>query len=219
VNHTPAKNNTWLEEKINVSNDETIDAGRRSLMKAVATAGGAAGIGAVVASVVPFVSSMEPSERAKAAGAPVEVDISKLKPGQMVTVEWRGKPVWILNRTPEMLASLKKTADKVSDPKSERSLQPKYCQNDTRSIKPAIMVALNVCTHLGCSPTAKFRKGIESGIDAEWEGGFYCPCHSSTYDLAGRVFKDKLAPDNLEIPPYRFVGDGKILIGEETQGA
>lgn len=200
------------------SNDK-LDDGRRRLMKAVATAGGAAGIGAAVAAVAPFVASMEPSERAKAAGAPVEVDISKLKPGQIVTVEWRGKPVWILNRTPDMLESLKKTADKVSDPKSARSLQPEYCQNETRSIKPSIMVALNVCTHLGCSPTAKFRKGIESGIDAEWEGGFYCPCHSSTYDLAGRVFKDKLAPNNLEIPPYRFVGDHKIIIGEEAKGA
>lgn len=202
-----------------MGSNEKLDDGRRRLMKAVATAGGAAGIGAAVAAVAPFVASMEPSERAKAAGAPVEVDISKLKPGQIVTVEWRGKPVWILNRTPDMLESLKKTADKVSDPKSARSLQPKYCQNETRSIKPSIMVALNVCTHLGCSPTAKFRKGIESGIDAEWEGGFYCPCHSSTYDLAGRVFKDKLAPDNLEIPPYRFVGDHKIIIGEETKRA
>lgn len=188
-------------------------------MKVVATAGGAAGIGALVASVVPFVSSMAPSARARAAGAPVEVDISRLKPGQMVTVEWRGKPVWILKRTPEMLESLKKTAGKVADPRSERSVQPSYCQNETRSITPAIMVALNVCTHLGCSPAARFRKGVESGIDAEWEGGFYCPCHSSTYDLAGRVFKDKLAPDNLEVPPYRFVGDGKIVIGEETREA
>ena len=202
-----------------MGSDEKLDNGRRRLMKAVATAGGAAGIGAAVAAVAPFVASMEPSERAKAAGAPVEVDISRLKPGQIVTVEWRGKPVWILNRTPDMLESLKKTADKVGDPKSERSLQPDYCRNETRSIKPSIMVALNVCTHLGCSPTAKFRKGIESGIDAEWEGGFYCPCHSSTYDLAGRVFKDKLAPNNLEIPPYRFVGDHKIIIGEETRGA
>ena len=189
------------------------------MMKAVATAGGAAGIGAVVVSVVPFVESMNPSERAKAAGAPVEVDISKLKPGQIVTVEWRGRPVWILHRTEDMLESLKKTAERVVDPKSEHSVQPKYCQNDTRSIKPAIMVALNVCTHLGCSPTPKFRKGVESGITEDWEGGFYCPCHSSTYDLAGRVFKDKLAPANLEIPPYRFVGDGKVIIGEETKGA
>ena len=202
-----------------MSSNETIDGSRRSLMKAVATAGGAAGIGAVVASVVPFVTSMEPSERAKAAGAPVEVDISKLKPGQIITVEWRGKPVWILKRTPEMLESLKKTEDKVVDPHSAHSVQPKYCQNETRSIKPSIMVALNVCTHLGCSPTPKFRTGIESGIAEDWVGGFYCPCHSSTYDLAGRVFKDKLAPANLEIPPYRFVGDGKLVIGEETKGA
>ena len=202
-----------------MSSTEAIDDSRRSLMKAVATAGGAAGVGALVASVVPFVASMNPSERAKAAGAPVEVDISKLKPGQMVTVEWRGRPVWILHRTQEMLESLNKTASQVADPKSERSIQPSYCRNETRSIKPTIMVALNVCTHLGCSPTAKFRKGVESGIAEDWEGGFYCPCHSSTYDLAGRVFKDKLAPDNLEVPPYRFIGDGRIVIGEESKGA
>lgn len=206
--------------------DDSLDDGRRNLMKAVAAAGGAAGIGALAASVAPFVASMNPSERAKASGAPVEVDISKLKSGQMLTVEWRGKPVWILKRTPEMLESLRKTAARVADPDSEHSLQPAYCKNATRSINPAIMVALNVCTHLGCSPTAKFRKGLESGIAEDWEGGFYCPCHSSTYDLAGRVFKDKLAPANLEVPPYRFVGDGRIIIGdgriiigEETKGA
>ncbi|CAG4883899.1 Ubiquinol-cytochrome c reductase iron-sulfur subunit [Georgfuchsia toluolica] len=199
-----------------MTNKETIDDSRRSLMKVVATAGGVAGIGALAVSVTPFIESMQPSERAKAAGAPVEVDISRLKPGQIVTVEWRGRPVWILHRTPEMLESLKATAARVVDPMSENSVQPKYCQNETRSIKPSIMVALNVCTHLGCSPTPKFVKGIESGIDADWEGGFYCPCHSSTYDLAGRVFKDKLAPANLEVPPYRFVGDGKLIIGEEN---
>ncbi len=200
-----------------MSGDDKVDDGRRRLMKAVAIAGGAAGIGAVAAAVVPFVESMNPSERAKAAGAPVDVDIGTLRPGQMVTVEWRGKPVWILNRTPDMLESLKKTKDKVSDPESARSEQPEYCQNENRSIKPSIFVAVGVCTHLGCIPTAKFRKGIESGIDAEWEGGFYCPCHGSTYDLAGRVFKGKLAPNNLEIPPYRFVGNGKVIVGEETK--
>jgi ubiquinol-cytochrome c reductase iron-sulfur subunit len=196
-----------------VASEQDVDDGRRRLMMA---AGGAVGVAAVVTSVVPFVASMAPSERAKAAGAPVEVDVSRLKPGQMLTVEWRGKPVWILYRTPDMLASLDKASGRLSDPASERSSQPKYCKNSTRSIRPDLMVALGVCTHLGCSPTAKFRTGVESGIEADWPGGFYCPCHGSTFDLAGRVFKDKLAPDNLEIPPYRFVGDSKIIIGEEA---
>ncbi|MBI5922646.1 MAG: ubiquinol-cytochrome c reductase iron-sulfur subunit [Betaproteobacteria bacterium] len=202
-----------------MGSDEKFDCGRRRLMAAAAAAGSVAGVAAATATLIPFVASMKPSEQAKAAGAPVEVDISRLKPGQMMTVEWRGKPVWIINRSPEMLETLKKTNAKVSDPNSERSLQPNYCKNETRSIKPGIMVAVGVCTHLGCSPTANFRKGVESGIDAEWAGGFYCPCHGSTYDLAGRVFKDKLAPDNLEIPPYKYFGDAKIIIGEETKGA
>ena len=204
-----------------MSSNETIDGSRRSLMKAVATAGGAAGIGAVVASVVPFVTSMEPSERAKAAGAPVEVDISKLKPGQIITVEWRGKPVWILHRSPEMLETLKKVGDKLRDPNSERPNQPDYAKNEARSIKPEYLVVLGICTHLGCVPRAMFRKGIESGIDAEWQGGFYCPCHSTTFDLAGRVYKNKPAPDNLVVPPYKFAGDNRIVIGEDdkTKGA
>ncbi|MCC7198081.1 MAG: ubiquinol-cytochrome c reductase iron-sulfur subunit [Gammaproteobacteria bacterium] len=185
----------------------------------VLTAGGAVGLAAAVASVVPFVKSMGPSERTKAAGAPVEVDISNLKSGQMLTVEWRGKPVWILSRTPEMLASLATVAPQLADPASERSIQPDACRNEARSIRPEIMVALGVCTHLGCSPKAKFGTGIESGLDADWQGGFYCPCHGSTFDLAGRVFKDKLAPSNLVIPPYRFAGDNRIIIGEEEEKA
>lgn len=190
-------------------------------MKAVATAGGVAGIGAAVVTAVPFVANMNPSEREKAAGAPVEVDIRKLKPGQMMTVEWRGKPVWVLHRSPEMIASLQKVGDKLRDPDSERPNQPAYAKNEARSIRPEYLVVLGICTHLGCVPRAMFKPGIESGIDAEWQGGFYCPCHSTTFDLAGRVYKNKPAPDNLMVPPYQFIGDGKIVIGEDnkTKGA
>jgi len=177
--------------------------------------GGVAG----VATAVPFVSSMLPSERAKAAGAPVEVDISKLGPGQMMTVEWRGKPVWIINRTKDQLDSLKKTNDLVSDPKSEKEMQPVYAKNETRSIKPEILVAVGICTHLGCSPSEKFKTGTESGIAADWPGGFICPCHGSTFDLAGRVYKSKPAPDNLEVPPHMYLGDARIMIGEDKAGA
>jgi ubiquinol-cytochrome c reductase iron-sulfur subunit len=196
-----------------MSCDEKVDCGRRRLLVATATAGGVAG----VATAVPFVASMLPSERAKAAGAPVEVDISKLAPGQMMTVEWRGKPVWIINRTPEMLASLAKVSGEMADPKSDKPMQPDYCKNDTRSIKPEIMVAVGICTHLGCSPTEKFKTGAESGVDANWPGGFFCPCHGSTFDLAGRVYKGKPAPDNLEVPPHMYLGDAKLIIGEDKK--
>jgi ubiquinol-cytochrome c reductase iron-sulfur subunit len=194
--------------------DDKVDCGRRRLIVATATVGGVAGI----AAAVPFVASFLPSERARSAGAPVEVDISKLAPGQMMTVEWRGKPVWIINRTKEMLDSLKKTDDKVSDPKSGKQMQPEYCQNETRSIKPEILVAVGICTHLGCSPTEKFKNGAESGIYADWPGGFLCPCHGSTFDLAGRVYKGKPAPDNLEIPAHKYLGDTKIVIGIGQDG-
>ena len=196
-----------------MSSDDKVDCGRRNLLIATAAVGGVAG--AITA--VPFVASMLPSERAKSAGAPVEVDISKLAPGQMMTVEWRGKPVWIINRTPEMLASLKKIDDKVADPKSEKQMQPEYCKNETRSIKPEILVAVGICTHLGCSPSEKFKTGAESGLEADWPGGFICPCHGSTFDLAGRVYKSKPAPDNLEVPPHMYLGDAKIVIGEDKK--
>ncbi|GLT22458.1 MULTISPECIES: ubiquinol-cytochrome c reductase iron-sulfur subunit [Zoogloea] len=194
-----------------MSVDQKVDAGRRQLLLVTSAAGG---VGAVAAAV-PFVASLTPSERAKAAGAPVEVDISKLQPGQMMTVEWRGKPVWIINRTKEMLDSLKKTDSEVSDPKSEKPMQPAYAQNETRSIKPEILVAVGICTHLGCSPSDKFKTGAESGVAADWPGGFLCPCHGSTFDMAGRVYKSKPAPDNLEIPPHKYLSDAKIIIGED----
>jgi len=194
-----------------MSVDQKVDAGRRQLLLVTSAAGGVA----AAAAAVPFVASLTPSERAKAAGAPVEVDISKLAPGQMMTVEWRGKPVWIINRTKEMLDSLKKTEGEVSDPASDKPMQPEYAKNETRSIKPEILVAVGICTHLGCSPSDKFKTGAESGVSADWPGGFLCPCHGSTFDMAGRVYKSKPAPDNLEIPPHKYVADTKILIGED----
>ncbi len=194
-----------------MSVDQKVDAGRRQLLLVTSAAGG---VGAVAAAV-PFVASLTPSERAKAAGAPVEVDISKLGPGQMMTVEWRGKPVWIINRTNEMLDSLKKTDGEVSDPASDKPMQPAYAKNETRSIKPEILVAVGICTHLGCSPSDKFKTGAESGVAPDWAGGFLCPCHGSTFDMAGRVYKSKPAPDNLEIPPHKYLADTKILIGED----
>lgn len=198
-----------------MSNQGKTDCGRRRLVVATAAVGGAGALGALV----PFVSSMLPSERAKAAGAPVEIDIAKLEPGQMMTVEWRGKPVWIINRSKEMLESLVKLNDQVADPKSEQKMQPDYARNQTRSIKPEIMVAVGICTHLGCSPSSKFKKGAEEGMAGEWLGGFLCPCHGSTFDLAGRVFKAKPAPDNLEVPPHYYLTDTRILIGEDKKGA
>jgi ubiquinol-cytochrome c reductase iron-sulfur subunit len=196
-----------------MSCDDTVDCGRRRLLVATAAAGGVAG----VAVAVPFVASMLPSERAKAAGAPVEVDISKLTPGQMITVEWRGKPVWVINRTKEQLESLKALGDKLADPKSEKNMQPDYARNETRSIKPEILVAVGICTHLGCSPSEKFKTGAESGVSADWPGGFFCACHGSIFDLAGRVYKSKPAPDNLEIPPHMYLGDTKLVIGEDKK--
>ncbi|MBL8486536.1 MAG: ubiquinol-cytochrome c reductase iron-sulfur subunit [Rhodocyclaceae bacterium] len=198
-----------------MSCDEKVDCGRRRLVVATAAAGGVAG----VAVAVPFLASLAPSERAKSAGAPVEVDISKLAPGQMMTVEWRGKPVWIIHRTKEMIDGLRKTDDKVADPKSDRPMQPDYAKNENRSIKPEILVAIGICTHLGCSPTDKFKTGAESGIDAEWTGGFLCPCHGSTFDLAGRVYKSKPAPDNLEVPPHAYLSESRLIIGEDKKGA
>jgi ubiquinol-cytochrome c reductase iron-sulfur subunit len=198
-----------------MSNQEHMNCGRRRLLVATAAAGGAA----TVAAVVPFVLSMNPSERAKAAGAPVEVDIGKLGPGEMMTVEWRGKPVWIIHRTKAMLDALPKLNDQLADPESKKPMQPDYAKNVDRSIKPEILVVVGICTHLGCSPTDKFKTGAESGIDPNWPGGFLCPCHGSTFDLAGRVYKSKPAPDNLEVPPHKYLADTKIVIGEDTKGA
>jgi ubiquinol-cytochrome c reductase iron-sulfur subunit len=189
----------------------TLDASRRNIILAT---GGVGALGAACVAV-PFVSTFAPSEKAKAAGAAVEVDISDLKAGELKTIEWRGKPVWILKRTPDMLASLKKTEGDLADPKSLRNpgdLTPKYAQNQNRSIKPEILVAVGICSHLGCSPTAKLQGG---DVNLPAEGGFICPCHGSTFDMAGRVYKNKPAPDNLEVPPHMYLSDTKILVGED----
>lgn len=198
-----------------MSND-AIDSGRRTWI-GIACGAGAVGAAAVA---VPFVSTFAPSERAKAAGAAVEVDISGLKAGEMQTVEWRGKPVWILKRTPEQLASLKKTDALVADPKSLRNpsdLTPEYARNEHRSRKPDILVAVGICSHLGCSPSAKLEAGAQPSLPDDWQGGFFCPCHGSTFDLAGRVYKNKPAPDNLEVPPHMYLSDSTLLIGEDKK--
>jgi ubiquinol-cytochrome c reductase iron-sulfur subunit len=193
----------------------SVDPTRRQLLLATSAAGAVASLGVVI----PLVSSMMPSERALASGAPVEVDISKLAPGQMMTVEWRGKPVWIIHRTPEMLASLKSVEPRLVDPESKERQQPEYATNEYRSIKPEIMVAIGICTHLGCSPTEKFKHGTEQGMQADWPGGFFCPCHGSQFDLAGRVYKSMPAPTNLEIPPHQYLAEGRLLIGEDKTAA
>jgi ubiquinol-cytochrome c reductase iron-sulfur subunit len=197
--------------------DSNMKPGRRGLLIATTAAGGVAGL----ATAVPFAASMLPSERAKAAGAPVEADISTLAPGTMMTVEWQGQPVWILHRTPEMLAELPKLDDQLADPKSKRSdsSTPSFARNnDTRSFKPEYLVVVGICTHLGCSPVSKFAVEPEP-FDPSWQGGFYCPCHGSTYDLSGRVYKNKPAPDNLKVPPYTFLSDTRILIGAQKKEA
>ena len=197
--------------------DNELDQGKRRFL--VAATGVAGGI-ASIAAAVPFVASMLPSERAKAAGAPVEADIGNLAPGEMTVVEWRGKPVWIVRRTQEMLETVKQNEGKVADPRSERKkeLTPEYARNEYRSVKPEYLIVVGICTHLGCSPVDKFKAQAEP-FESDWKGGFYCPCHGSLFDLAGRVYKNKPAPDNLEVPPHKFLSDSKIVIGEDTKGA
>lgn len=193
-----------------------IDTSKRTWLIA-STCAGAVG-GAAVA--VPFISTFQPSERARAAGAAVEVDISALKPGEKLTVEWRGKPVWIMKRTPEQVADLKKHDGQLADPKSERKpdeLTPAYARNEARSIKPEIFVGVGICTHLGCSPGDRLASGPQPSLPDDWPGGFLCACHGSTFDLAGRVFKNKPAPDNLEVPPHMYLSDSKLLIGEDKK--
>jgi ubiquinol-cytochrome c reductase iron-sulfur subunit len=188
---------------------------RRFLVGATSVVGG---IGAVAA-VTPFVMSMWPSERAKAAGAPIDVDFSKIEAGQKIDVEWRGKVVWLIRRTPEMLATLPKLDAKLADPKSNVPQQPPYCKNEHRSIKPELFIAVGICTHLGCSPT--FRKEIApADLGRDWLGGFFCPCHQSKFDLAGRVYKGVPAPFNLVVPPHKYdAGGTSVTIGEDNKTA
>lgn len=193
-----------------------IDASKRTWLIASGCAGAVGG----AAVAVPFVSTFQPSEKAKAAGAAVEVDISALKPGEKVTVEWRGKPVWIIKRTPEQLALLPKNDGLLADPKSERKpseLTPEYARNEGRSIKPEIFVGVGICSHLGCSPSDKFQTGAQPSLPDDWNGGFLCPCHGSTFDMAGRVYKNKPAPDNLEVPPHMYLSDTRLIIGEDKK--
>jgi ubiquinol-cytochrome c reductase iron-sulfur subunit len=195
--------------------DNAVDQGKRTWLITTSCAGAVGG----VAAAVPFVSTFAPSERAKAAGAPVEVDISGLKPGEKMTVEWRGKPVWVVRRTPEQLADLPKNDAQLADPQSERKAYPipEYAKNENRSIKPEYLVVVGICSHLGCSPSDKFAAGPQPSLPDDWKGGFLCPCHGSTFDMAGRVFKNKPAPDNLEVPPHMYLSDARILIGEDKK--
>lgn len=202
-----------------MSNEKQVDSGRRGLLAATCAVGGVAGLATAGA----FVSTFQPSERAKAAGAPVEVDISSLKPGEMLTAEWRGKPVWILKRTPEMMASLKDTQGEVADPDSAKPYTmdlPDYCDKQSRSRKEHqdVLIAIGICSHLGCSPGKKFTPGPQPSLPDNWEGGFLCPCHGSTFDLAGRVFKNKPAPQNLDVPRHMYLSDTRIVIGKDEKG-
>jgi len=198
-----------------ISHDNVDPKRRRMLVTGASVVGG---LGAA-ALAVPMVASMSPSERAKAAGAPVEADISKLEPGQRITVEWRGKPVWIVNRTPDALASLEQVSSQLSDPDCEVDQQPDYARNETRSIKPEILVMVGICTHLGCSPS--YRPDVAAAdLGSDWLGGFFCPCHGSKFDFSGRVYAGVPAPTNLEVPPHKYLSDTVILVGVDSdQGA
>jgi ubiquinol-cytochrome c reductase iron-sulfur subunit len=194
-------------------NREGVDTSKRQFLTSALSVVGAVGAGYLA---VPFLSQMQPSAKAMAAGAPVEVDLSKMEPGQLIRAAWRGKPVWVLNRTPEVITTLSTLDSKLADPLSNESMQPDYSKNALRSIKPEIFVAVGLCTHLGCSPT--FRPEIgPSDLGQDWKGGFFCPCHGSWFDLAGRVYRGVPAPTNLEVPPYRYVKDTLIIIGEDTE--
>jgi len=193
------------------STADEVNPGRRRLLTVAATAVGAVGVGYALA---PFIQSWWPSERAQAAGAPVEVDISKLDPGARLTVEWRGQPVWIVKRTPQMLEALPGLNDQLRDPDSNQSVQPPYAKNINRSMKPDILVMKGVCTHLGCSPI--YRPDVAPpDLGSDWKGGFFCPCHGSKFDLAGRVYQGVPAPLNMEVPPYQFITDTLVVVGAE----
>ena len=193
-------------------NNEGVDQGKRQFLTAALTVVGAVGTGYLA---VPFLAQMQPSVKTMAAGAPVEIDLSKMETGQLIRVAWRGKPVWVLNRTPEVLDTLKTLDGELRDPQSNESLQPGNCKNAARSIKPEIFVAIGLCTHLGCSPT--FRPEVSPpDLGDKWKGGFFCPCHGSWFDLAGRVYQGVPAPTNLEVPPYRYVTDTLLIVGEDS---
>jgi ubiquinol-cytochrome c reductase iron-sulfur subunit len=196
--------------------DQDVDNGRRRFLTATTAVVGAAG---AAAAAWPFVASLKPSARAQVAGAPVEANISKLEPGQRMIVMWRGQPVWLIRRTPEILAALPTVESRLRDKDSENEdQQPSYARNATRSVKPEVLVLVGICTHLGCSPL--FEGNLEpKPFDAEWKGGFFCPCHGSKFDMAGRVFQGVPAPTNLKVPPHRYIDDNRIMIGVNPEGA
>ncbi len=202
-----------INEGASFHNPQGKEPSRRTWMIACGAAGGLA----AAATAVPFLGSMSPSDKARSAGAPVEVDISDIAPGTMKTVEWRGKPVWIVRRTPQMLESLKATDAQVADPNSNRKDVPipEYAKNQHRSIKPEFFIAVGICTHLGCSPVSQFEAG---SMAPDWNSGFFCPCHGSIFDVAGRVYANKPAPDNLEVPRHMFLSDTRVVIGRDQQG-
>ena len=202
-----------------MSTQKQVDPGRRGLLVATCAAGGVVG----VATAGALVSTFQPSERAKAAGAPVEVDIGDVAPGEMKVVEWRGKPVWILRRTPAMMATLDKDQDELADPASEKIFQlemPEYCKNPYRARveHKEILVTVGICSHLGCSPSSRLAAGPQPNLPNDWPGGFLCPCHGSTFDLSARVFKNKPAPTNMDVPPYMYLSDSRIVIGKDEKG-
>jgi len=202
-----------------MSNDKQVDPGRRGLLVATCAAGGVVGVSTAGA----LVSTFQPSERARAAGAPVEVDISDVAPGGMKVVEWRGKPVWILRRTPDMLATLEKIDGELADPGSDKVFQlpmPEYCKNPYRARMEhkEVLVTVGICSHLGCSPSSRLTSGPQANLPDNWPGGFLCPCHGSTFDLSARVFKNKPAPTNMDVPPYMYLSDNKIVIGKDEKG-
>lgn len=195
--------------------DNGVNTGRRRFLVAATSVVGAAG---AVGVATPFIKSWNPSARAKAAGAPVKVNLSKLEPGQQIVVEWRGKPVFVVRRTPEMLDEIRAVDGKVRDPDSDKSEQPDYAKNEYRSVKDEYLILVGLCTHLGCSP--KYLPEVRPmEFDADWKGGYHCPCHGSKFDLAGRVYKGVPAPTNLEVPPYSFESDSVIIIGEDKENA
>ena len=190
---------------------------RRDFLYVATACAGAVGI---AASLVPFISQLEPDQATLAAGGPVDLDLAKVQPGQQVVVTWRGRPIFVINRPANAMATLQdpKLLAQLADPQSKRNpaeFTPKYAQNENRSIKPEVLVVVGICTHLGCSPTDKFQPGPQPSLPDNWEGGFLCPCHGSTFDLAGRVFKNKPAPDNLPVPPHKYLSDTRLLIGED----
>ena len=199
-----------------MSDDETVNVGRRRFLTAATSAVGAVG---AVGLAVPFVGSWNPSAKAKAAGAPVKINLANIEPGQMITEEWRGKPVFVIRRTEEAIAGLTKTEGFVSDPNSEKSVQPEYAANTARAIKDEFMIMLGVCTHLGCAPQFRPEVGAADLGGDDWQGGFFCPCHGSKFDLAGRVYAGVPAPTNLEVPPHSYESDTVVVIGVDGGAA